>query len=208
MITSRTFSDDVLVIATHNAGKLSEIRALFAVYPFHVVSAGDLGLAEPAETETSFTGNALLKARAAATASGKTALADDSGLCVEALDGAPGIYSARWAGPDKDFGLAMMAVENALKAAGKPNRSARFVCALALVWPDGYEIVVEGQVSGQLVFPPRGTLGFGYDPIFQPHGSDISFGQMDPAAKHAISHRADAFRKLISHCFALHHDQS
>ena len=206
MITGRNFTDDVLVIATHNAGKLSEISTLFAIYPFHVVSAGDLGLAEPAETETSFTGNALLKARAAATASGKAALADDSGLCVEALDGAPGIYSARWAGPNKDFGLAMVAVENALKAAGEPNRLARFICALALVWPDGYEIVVEGQVSGQLVFPPRGTLGFGYDPIFQPHGSDITFGQMDPAAKHAMSHRADAFRQLISRCFALHHD--
>ena len=208
MITSRTFSDDVLVIATHNAGKLSEIRALFAVYPFHVVSAGDLGLAEPAETENSFTGNALLKARAAASASGKAALADDSGLCVEALNGAPGIYSARWAGPDRDFGLAMVAVENALKATGTLNRSARFVCALALVWPDGYETVVEGQVSGQLVFPPRGNLGFGYDPIFQPHGSDISFGQMDPAVKHAMSHRADAIRQLISRCFALHHGQS
>ena len=208
MITSRTFTDDVLVIATHNAGKLREISNLFAVYPFHVVSAGDLGLAEPDETENSFTGNALLKARAAATASGKAALADDSGLCVAALDGAPGIYSARWAGPDKNFGLAMVAVENALKAVGKPDRSAQFICALALVWPDGYEIVVEGQVSGTLVFPPRGVLGFGYDPIFQPHGSDISFGQMDPVAKHAMSHRANAFRQLISRCFALHHGQS
>jgi len=207
-MTDRAFSDDVLVIATHNAGKLREISALFADYPFHVVAAGDLGLAEPDETETSFTGNALLKARAAATASGKAALADDSGLCVAALDGAPGIYSARWAGPDKDFTVAMMAVENALKAAGKPDRAARFVCALALVWPDGYEIVVEGQVTGQLVFPPRGTLGFGYDPIFQPDGHDISFGQMDPAAKHAMSHRADAFRQLISRCFAPHHGQS
>ena len=208
MITSRTFNDDVLVIATHNAGKLSEISTLFKGHPFHIVSAGDLGLAEPAETETSFTGNALLKARAAATASGTAALADDSGLCVEALDGAPGIYSARRAGPDKDFGLAMAAVENALRATGETNRSARFICALALVWPDGYEVVVEGQVSGQLVFPPRGNLGFGYDPIFQPDGSDISFGQMDPAAKHAMSHRADAFRQLISRCFALHHGQS
>jgi len=135
-------------------------------------------------------------------------LADDSGLCVAALDGAPGIYSARWAGPDKDFTVAMMAVENALNAAGKPDRAARFVCALALVWPDGYEIVVEGQVTGQLVFPPRGTHGFGYDPIFQPDGHDISFGQMDPAAKHAMSHRADAFRQLISRCFAPHHGQS
>ena len=207
VMTSRAFTDDVLVIATHNAGKLSEISDFFASYPFLVVSAGDLGLSEPDETETSFTGNALLKARAAATESGKAALADDSGLCVDALDGAPGIYSARWAGPDKDFKVAMVAIENALNTSRKSNKSAQFVCALALVWPDGYEIVVEGQVSGQLVFPPRGTLGFGYDPIFQPHGHDISFGQMDPAVKHAMSHRADAFRQLISCCFAKHHDQ-
>ena len=207
-MTNRIFTDDVLVIATHNAGKLSEISTFFDSYPFQVLSAGDLGLAEPDETETSFTGNALLKARAAANASGKAALADDSGLCVEALDGAPGIYSARWAGPDKDFTVAMVAVENALNAAGKPSQLAQFVCALALVWPDGYEVVVEGQVSGQLVFPPRGTLGFGYDPIFQPHGHGVSFGQMEPAVKHAMSHRADAFRQLINRCFAQHHDQS
>lgn len=207
-MADRAFTDDVLVIATHNAGKLREISALFADYPFHVVSASDLGLAEPDETETSFTGNALLKARAAATASGTAALADDSGLCVAALDGAPGIYSARWAGPNRDFSVAMMAVENALNTAGNPDRSAQFVCALALVWPDGYEIVVEGQVTGQLVFPARGTHGFGYDPIFQPDDHNISFGQMDPAAKHAMSHRADAFRQLISRCFAPHHGQS
>ena len=204
-MTDRKFAEDVLVIATHNAGKLREIGALFADYPFSVLGAGDLGLAEPDETEASFRGNALLKARAAASASGKAALADDSGLCVNALDGAPGIYSARWAGPNRDFGLAMAAVETALMQSESTDRGARFVCALALAWPDGSEVVVEGQVTGTLVFPPRGNRGFGYDPIFQPDGHDMSFAEMDPHAKHAMSHRADAFRQLIARCFAYPH---
>ena len=204
-MTDRMFTEDVLVIATHNAGKLHEIRALFADYPFSVVGAGDLGLAEPDETEPSFCGNALLKARAAATASGKAALADDSGLCVDALDGAPSIYSARWAGPSRDFSLAMSAVETALTQTGSSDYGARFVCALALAWPDGTHVVVEGQVTGTLVFPPRGDHGFGYDPIFQPDGHDISFAEMEPAVKHAMSHRADAFRQLIARCFANPH---
>ena len=205
MINSRTFTDDVLVIATHNAGKLSEISTLFAAYPFHVISAGDLGLAEPAETETSFTGNALLKARAAATASGTAALADDSGLCVEALDGAPGIYSARWAAPDCDFDKAMQRVFDELTRANADDMSAYFICSLALVWPDGDEVCVEGRASGQITWPPRGKLGFGYDAIFQPTGHSQSFGEMDPAAKHAISHRADAFAQLIAKVFTAHH---
>ena len=203
-MTRRDFSEDTLVIATHNPGKLREISDLFSGYPFTVLSAGHLGLAEPEETEKTFTGNALLKARSAAIASGKPTLADDSGLCVTALDGAPGIYSARWAGPEKDFTLAMAAVETALRQTGTKDHSAWFSCALALVWPDGVEVVVEGRVSGTLVFPARGARGFGYDPIFQPEGHHITFGEMDPDTKHGMSHRADAFRQLIAQCFPRH----
>ena len=200
-MTDRQFTEDTLVIATHNAGKMREIGALFAGFELTILSAADLGLDEPDETETSFTGNAILKARAAALASGKAALADDSGLSVTALDGAPGIYSARWAGPDRDFTLAMTAVESALVKTGSTDRSAEFICALALVWPDGHAVCVEGRVQGQIIYPARGTSGFGYDPIFQPDGYNISFGEMDPDAKHAISHRADAFTQLLTRCF-------
>jgi XTP/dITP diphosphohydrolase len=157
-----------------------------------------LGLEEQEETEDSFVGNAALKARAAATASGLPALADDSGLVVPALDGAPGIYSARWAGEDRDFAVAMRRVEAEL---GPRNPSAFFVCALALAWPDGQVESVEGRIEGSLVFPPRGTRGFGYDPIFLPAGRTLTFGEMDPNEKHAISHRADAFRQLVARCF-------
>ena len=187
------------MIASHNEGKVREIRALLAPFGADVVSAGSLGLPEPEETENSFIGNALLKAHAAAKAAGLPALADDSGLAVTALGGDPGIYSARWAGPAKDFSLAMQKVEDGL--AGKSDRSAKFVCALALAWPDGHAETVEGTVSGQLVWPPRGKNGFGYDPVFVPAGYDISFGEMDAEAKHAISHRADAFRQLVERCF-------
>ena len=200
-MTNRQFTEDTLVIATHNAGKMREIGALFAGFGIHILSAADLALAEPDETENSFTGNAILKAREAAMASGKSALADDSGLAVTALDGAPGVYSARWAGPDRDFNRAMDAVETALAKTGSTNHSAEFICALAIVWPDGYVVCVEGRVKGQLVFPARGTMGFGYDPIFRPNGHKISFGEMSPDAKHAISHRADAFAQLLSRCF-------
>jgi XTP/dITP diphosphohydrolase len=200
-MTDRLFTEDTLVIATHNAGKMREIKALFAGFGINILSAADLGLDEPDETETSFTGNALLKARAAAMRAGQPALADDSGLCVNALDGAPGIYSARWAGPDRDFSLAMTAVETALINTGNSDQGAEFVCALALVWPDGDEVCVEGRVKGQITFPPRGIHGFGYDPIFQPDGHQISFGEMDPDAKHAMSHRADAFAQLLARCF-------
>jgi len=197
----RLFTEDTLVIATHNAGKMREIKALFSGFGINILSASELGLDEPDETDTSFIGNALLKARAAAMSAGQPALADDSGLCVTALDGAPGIYSARWAGPKRDFSLAMTAVETALAKTGNGDSSAEFVCALALVWPDGDEVCVEGRVKGQITFPPRGKHGFGYDPIFQPDGYQISFGEMDPDAKHAISHRADAFAQLLARCF-------
>tara|TARA_B100001093_G_scaffold305432_1_gene291285 strand:- start:1474 stop:2094 length:621 start_codon:yes stop_codon:yes gene_type:complete len=200
-MTNRQFTEDTLVIATHNVGKMREIGALFAGFDIHILSAADLGLAEPDETETSFAGNAILKAREAAMASGKPSLADDSGLAVAALNGAPGIYSARWAGPDRNFNLAMDAVETALAKTGTTDHSAEFICALAIVWPDGDVVCVEGRVKGQLLFPARGTMGFGYDPIFQPNGHKISFGEMDPDTKHAISHRADAFAHLLSRCF-------
>lgn len=187
-----------LVIASHNRGKVAEIADLLAPLGFAVKSAGDLGLPEPEETEDSFAGNAALKARAAADASGLAALADDSGLCVAALAGAPGIYSARWAGPAKDFRVAMARIERELNAKGATDRAAKFVCALALALPgDGTEIF-EGVVEGSLVFPPRGTNGFGYDPIFIATGMDVTFGEMEPAAKHAISHRARAFEKLLA----------
>ena len=205
MKNPRQFAEDQLIIATHNKGKLREIRALFKRFDFRVVSAGSLGLAEPEETEKSFRGNALLKAHAAANAAKLPALADDSGLVVAALDGAPGIYSARWAAPDGDFDKAMQRVHDELTQANADDMSAYFVCALALVWPDGDEVCVEGRVAGQIIWPPRGTFGFGYDAIFQPTGHSQSFGQMDPAAKHAISHRAVAFAQLIAQVFPSQH---
>jgi XTP/dITP diphosphohydrolase len=184
-----------LVVATHNPGKARELREILD-NRFELATAGDLGLPEPDETETTFAGNALLKARAAADASGLIALADDSGLSVAALDGAPGIFSARWAGPDKDFADAMAKVEERLGATGSDDRAAWFTCALAIAWPNGPAVVVEGRVDGTLTFPARGTKGFGYDPIFIPEGQALTFGEMDPAAKDAISHRTRAFAKL------------
>ncbi|MFZ5930351.1 MAG: RdgB/HAM1 family non-canonical purine NTP pyrophosphatase [Pseudomonadota bacterium] len=190
-----------LVLASHNAGKLREIADLLRPFQIEVVNAGALGLAEPDETGATFVENAELKARAAARASGMVALSDDSGLCVAGLQGAPGIYSARWAGPDKDFGLAMKRVQAELESNGSADRRAYFVCALSLCWPDGHCETFQGEVHGQLVFPPRGARGFGYDPIFLADGYDVTFGEMDPDAKHAISHRADAFRQMIDACF-------
>ncbi len=184
-----------IIAATHNPGKARELAALLDGR-FTVLSAGEMGLPEPDETETTFAGNALLKARAAAQASGQIALADDSGLSVRALDGAPGIYSARWAGPSKDFTEAMAKVEERLEEAGAEDRAAWFTCALAVAWPDGPAVVVVGEVHGELAFPPRGERGFGYDPIFVPEGHETTFGEMDPAAKDAISHRAVAFARL------------
>ena len=201
----RQFAEDQLVIATHNKGKLREIQALFDGFGFRTISAGGLNLAEPDETETSFRGNALLKARAAAAAAKLPALADDSGLVVAALDGAPGIYSARWAAPDGDFNKAMRRVLDELTQANADDMSAYFVCALALVWPDGDEVCVEGQVTGQITWPPRGQFGFGYDAIFQPTGHSQSFGEMNPETKHAMSHRADAFAQLIAQAFTTQH---
>ena len=196
---SRKWNGGRLVIASHNEGKVREIRALLEPFGADVVSAGALGLPEPNETEITFIGNALLKARAAASAAGIPALADDSGLAVTALGGDPGIYSARWAGPNKDFAYAMRKIEDGL--AGKSDRSGKFICALALAWPDGHAETVEGTVAGELVWPPRGSHGFGYDPVFRPAGYDITFGEMDPGKKHEISHRADAFRQLVARCF-------
>ena len=201
---ARRFADDRLVIASHNPGKLREIAELLAPYRITVSGAAALGLAEPEETGESFRENAELKARAAAEASGLPSLADDSGLAVAALAGAPGIFSARWAGPEKDFALAMARVERELRAAGATDpdrRAARFVCALALAWPDGHIECFEGRVDGSIVDRPRGTRGFGYDPIFLAEGERLTFGEMEPAEKHRISHRADAFRQLVRGCF-------
>ena len=184
-----------LVAATHNPGKVPEIAALLDGN-YEIVTAGELNLPEPDETETTFGGNAMLKARHAARLSGEVCLADDSGLSVAALDGAPGIFSARWAGPGKDFALAMQKVEQRLEEVGATDHRAWFTSSLAVAWPDGPCFVVEGEVHGQLTFPPRGTRGFGYDPIFIPDGFDQTFGEMEPAAKDAMSHRARAFAKL------------
>ena len=184
-----------LVVATHNPGKARELAEILE-NRFPLVTAGDLGLPEPEETESTFAGNALLKARAAANAGGLVALADDSGLSVAALDGQPGIYSARWAGPERDFTLAMRKVEERLEETGGADPAAWFTSALAVAWPDGPAVVVEGRVDGQLTFPPRGSRGFGYDPIFQPEGHAETFGELDPKAKDAMSHRARAFARL------------
>lgn len=184
-----------LVAATHNPGKAREIEALLDG-DYTVVTAASLGLPEPDETEQTFTGNALLKARHAADRSGEVCIADDSGLSVRALDGAPGIFSARWAGPDKDFGFAMQKVEVRLEEAGSADTRAWFTSSLAVAWPDGPAVVVEGRVDGTLTFPPRGDRGFGYDPIFIPEGHDQTFGEMDPGLKDSLSHRARAFEKL------------
>jgi XTP/dITP diphosphohydrolase len=202
----RRFEGDRLILASHNAGKVREINDLLRPLGIEAVSAGSLGLPEPEETADSFIGNAELKARAAAMASGLPALADDSGLAVDALGGDPGIYSARWAGPEKDFAMAMRKVNDAIleietRTGQSQGRHARFVCALSLAWPDGHAETVEGVVAGALVWPPRGERGFGYDPIFVPDGHDRTFGEVDPDWKHSVSHRADAFNKLLATVF-------
>lgn len=196
-----------LVVATHNKGKLAEIRDLLAPYAIEVVSAGELDLPEPDETGETFEANAALKALAAALASGLPALADDSGLCVAALGGQPGIFSARWAGEDKDFGRAMRNIEELLAEGSSDDRSAHFVAALCLAWPDGHTETVRGEVHGQLVWPPRGLAGFGYDPMFLPDGFDRTFGEMTAEEKHGLrpgedglSHRARAFAAFAAKC--------
>jgi XTP/dITP diphosphohydrolase len=198
---SRQFNDDSLVIASHNPGKVTEIADLLRPLGIAVVSADDLGLPEPVEDGATFSENAVIKANATATAAGRVALADDSGLAVSALGGAPGIYSARWAetANGRDFAAAMTHVQTEL--GDSTDRSAGFICVLALAWPDGHVETFEGRISGEIVWPPRGARGFGYDPIFRPTGDDLTFGEIDPEEKHAISHRAIAFRKMLSACF-------
>jgi XTP/dITP diphosphohydrolase len=196
-----------VVIATHNPGKLSELRDLLAPYGVETVSAGELGLPEPEETGSTFIENARIKAHAATKATGLPAFADDSGLAVGALGGEPGIYSARWAGPDKNFAHAMQTIEDKLRALNASNRKAQFVAALCLAWPDGHTEDFEARVDGTLVWPPRGTKGFGYDPMFLPDGFDRTFGEMDADEKHGLpprgkglSHRARAFVQLAQAC--------
>ena len=206
---TRRIGSGSLVIATHNAGKLKEISALLAPYGVKCISAGSLGLPEPPETGTTFIQNALIKARAAAEASGLPALADDSGLSVEALDGRPGVYTADWAerqhfegAAGRDWYMAMGKVEGMLQEKGPDtDRSCAFHCVLALAWPDGETAVYEGSAPGTLTWPPRGEMGFGYDPVFIPKGRDQTFAEIAPEEKHAISHRADAFAKLVSEQF-------
>ena len=193
-----------LVIASHNEGKVREIRALLAPFGIEPVSASELDLPEPVETGTTFFANAELKARSAADLSGLPALADDSGLCVDALGGDPGVFTADWAettGGTRDWGLAMRKVEDALAAVPEAGRDAHFICVLALAWPDGHVEWFEGRAEGSLTWPPRGTVGFGYDPVFVPLGDTRTFAELDPAEKHAISHRADAFAKLVAAVF-------
>lgn len=200
---SRLDRNSRLVVASHNSGKVREIRELMVPYGVAVVPAGELGLPEPEETERTFAGNARLKAQAAAKVSGLPALSDDSGLEVKALLGEPGIYSARWAGPSKDFAAAMQRVEGELQQHGArtpEDRVANFTCALCIAWPDGAFEVFEGKVYGRLVWPPRGTQGFGYDPMFLPEGEAETFGEMEAARKHTISHRAIAFAQFVRDC--------
>lgn len=196
----RQLLQDSLVIATHNPGKLHEMSAMLADYAIECLSAGNLGLAEPEETGTTYIANARLKAVAAATASGMPALADDSGFEVMAINHAPGLFSARWAGPQKDFSMAMEKVHEAVLASGNDDRRACFVCALSLAWPDGHDETVEGKITGHFTWPPRGDKGFGYDPVFIPEGSSLTFGESDQDWKHSISHRAVAFAALQSRC--------
>jgi len=202
MASFRRFAGGRLVVASHNSGKVREIDDLLRPFGVDAVSAAALSLPEPEETGTSFQANAELKALAAAKAANLPALADDSGLAVAALGGEPGIYSARWAGPERDFDLAMRKVWLALEAKNIVDYRAEFISVLSLAWPDGHCHSFEGVVPGSLVWPPSGVKGFGYDPMFIPAGYDITFGEMEPAMKHGISHRAVAFRKLIDACFA------
>lgn len=201
----RRFEGTRLLMATHNAGKLAEMRALLAPYGVEVLGAAEAGLAEPEETETTFVGNARLKARAAVQATGLPALADDSGICVDALDGAPGVQTADWAetGQGRDFRMAMQRTWDALEAVNAPApRAAQFRCTLVLMWPDGHDEVFEGVLPGQVVWPPRGVEGHGYDPIFMPDGHGVTLGEMSPAMKNSLSHRARAVEQMTRGSFA------
>lgn len=195
-MANRQLQPGRLVAATHNKGKVAELKDLFEPLGFNIASAIDLDLEEPEETEMTFAGNALIKAHAAAEATGAPALSDDSGLVVNALGGMPGVHTAIWAGQPRDFYVAMEKVETLLRECGATDRSAHFACTLAVAWPDGHAEVFEGRVHGTLVWPPRGERGFGYDPMFVADGETVTFGEMDPAKKHRMSHRADAFTKL------------
>ena len=201
----RKFSGEQLLVATHNRGKLEEIEKVLEPFGIAVVSAADFGLPEPEETETSFVGNARIKAHAAAQATQLPALSDDSGITIDALGGAPGVYTADWAETPqgRDFDMAMRKTWDLLEAAAAPEpRQAQFRCTLVLAWPDGHDEVFEGVMPGRIVWPMRGNQGHGYDPIFQPDGHDLTFGEMDRWQKNQISHRADAFQKLVQGCFA------
>ena len=201
----RRFGGGKLVIASHNSGKIREIRALLEPFGAEILSAGDFGLIEPEETEDNFAGNARIKAHFTARETGLPALSDDSGITVDGLDGAPGVYTADWAEtPDgRDFPMAMAKVWNLLEERQAPSpRNAQFRCTLCLAWPDGHDEIFAGKVAGQVVWPMRGNLGFGFDPVFLPDGETETFGEMDSARKHRMSHRADAFAKLVAGCFA------
>lgn len=200
-IEQHQFTDEKILVASHNPGKVREIQDLLRPFDVEAISAAKLGLEEPEETGRTFAENALIKAYAAAKQCGFVALSDDSGLCVEALNGAPGIHSARWAGPERDFNLAMAKVHAELEKTDTDNRRAYFICTLCLVWPEGKAETFEGRVYGALIWPPRGDNGFGYDSMFVPEGHDITFGEIEPDKKHALSHRARAFAQLIDACF-------
>lgn len=203
-MTHRLFEGKKLIVASHNQGKVREIRDLLEEYGVEPISAGELGLPEPIEDGETFIANAEIKSLAAATASGEIALSDDSGFALDVLNGDPGIYSARWAGPEKDFSVAMQAVKDKLDEKGlyeEGKVKACFICALSLAWPDGHTETFEGRVDGDFTWPPRGENGFGYDPVFLPAGKDKTFAEMQPEDKLAINHRADAFRQLIDACF-------
>ncbi|WBU60023.1 non-canonical purine NTP pyrophosphatase [Paracoccus albus] len=201
----RRFDGKRLLVATHNAGKLDEMRALLAPYEVEVVGAAEMGLSEPVETEDNFAGNARIKAKAAVEATGLPALADDSGISVDGLDGAPGVYTADWAetGNGRDFGMAMERTWRELEERNAPfPRTAQFRCTLVLAWPDGHEEIFEGILPGQIIWPPQGAQGHGYDPIFQPDGHEMTLGVMSPDQKNAVSHRSIAVAKMLDGCFA------
>lgn len=196
----RSLKGEKVVIATHNKGKLEEFREILAPFGVNAVSAGELGLTEPAETETTFEGNARIKAKAAMTATGLVTIADDSGLCIDALHGAPGVYTADWAGPSRDWMMAMRTVEEKLQGAGATTpetRTAQFMATLCVMWPDGHEEFFVGRVPGQLTWPPRGQLGHGYDPVFIPESEAQTFAEMTHEKKNTLSHRAHAVNKLV-----------